>query len=330
MITENNTLKFTVNESVINVLKKRKEDIFSVELDESNQDDLLENIDGNLRLNVEQLPDIFYGCRWDNDGHFPYIIKNSLKYIMLVCEGTSLVGKIVSCEQTYSQCTWTLHFRLLLAEEEQFRGTEDIMGYKEELERIDAQILNIRQARIYLEAKQYLTQLNAYLVDNKFPGRYSGIKGYLLGILISIIFFALFLLISSPSEIVAEIFEGPHETTTGDIIWAAGFSLLCGAVSIWYNNKKSSFRYLEKDQQREIIDKYISCNPPSNKELLAIVDYIKELDHPFHSTGKYDEDLVNTDILCALSEIKMPVKLASGVVLRCYSKHPSYFCFYWK
>ena len=71
MITENNTLKFTVNESVINVLKKRKEDIFSVELDESNQDDLLENIDGNLRLNVEQLPDIFYGCRWDNDGHFP-------------------------------------------------------------------------------------------------------------------------------------------------------------------------------------------------------------------------------------------------------------------
>ena len=52
MITENNTLKFTVNESVINVFKKGKEDIFSVELDESNQDDLLENIDGNLRLNV--------------------------------------------------------------------------------------------------------------------------------------------------------------------------------------------------------------------------------------------------------------------------------------
>lgn len=135
MITELNTLGFAVEESVFNDFVSGKEDTFSAVLDADTQNELLENIKGNLLLNVEQLPDTFHGCWWYNGGHFPYIVKRSLEYIVLVCGDKRIVGRIASCEQTHGRrfrlgtgpenpsrwdengddCIWTIHFKLLFA-----------------------------------------------------------------------------------------------------------------------------------------------------------------------------------------------------------------------
>lgn len=47
---------------------------------------LLENFDGNLILQTEELPDTFYGCYFCNNGEFPYIINDSLVLLRLINE----------------------------------------------------------------------------------------------------------------------------------------------------------------------------------------------------------------------------------------------------
>ena len=46
-----------------------------VDIDEDNKDMFLENIDGNLVLVTEELPDTFHSCYFYNGGEFPYAIK---------------------------------------------------------------------------------------------------------------------------------------------------------------------------------------------------------------------------------------------------------------
>lgn len=48
-----------------------------------------------LILRVDELPSKHHGCYYYNNGVFPFVIKKSLKHIMLVCEGRHIVGKIV-------------------------------------------------------------------------------------------------------------------------------------------------------------------------------------------------------------------------------------------
>ena len=46
---------------------------------------LLENIDGNLLLCCDEMPVRFYGCYFWNKGKFPYLLKKSLQFVVLVC-----------------------------------------------------------------------------------------------------------------------------------------------------------------------------------------------------------------------------------------------------
>ena len=95
-ITPENTLGFEIEKDVYNRIIQGKQKHFTTTIDDDTQFSVLENREGILILNVEELPERYYGCNFYNGGIFPYIIRKSLKYIMLVCEGQCIVGKIVS------------------------------------------------------------------------------------------------------------------------------------------------------------------------------------------------------------------------------------------
>ena len=54
-----------------------------IDINEDNQNMFLENIDGNLVLVTEELPDTFHGCYFYNGGEFPYAIKSVLEFLEL-------------------------------------------------------------------------------------------------------------------------------------------------------------------------------------------------------------------------------------------------------
>lgn len=58
---------------------------FELELWEDNYQALIENMDGNIVLNCEEMPMYFHGCYWYNDGNFPYFPNKKLKFIELNC-----------------------------------------------------------------------------------------------------------------------------------------------------------------------------------------------------------------------------------------------------
>lgn len=132
MVTEENTLGFEVEESILDAIMSGRENLFTVSIDANTQNDLLENVNGSLILNVEQLPPSFHGCWWYNNGTFPYIVRKSLEYIMLASNETRIVGRIVKCtpvagerfrlgtgpenpsvwDKNGEDCLWSLQFTL--------------------------------------------------------------------------------------------------------------------------------------------------------------------------------------------------------------------------
>lgn len=55
---------------------------------------MLENVDGNLILNCDEMPESFFACYFWNNGVFPYLVKESLQYISLLSEGRLQTMKI--------------------------------------------------------------------------------------------------------------------------------------------------------------------------------------------------------------------------------------------
>ena len=54
-----------------------------LQIDESNQNLILENIDGNLVLVTDEMPTTYHGCYFYNGGKFPYAIKSTLDFLVL-------------------------------------------------------------------------------------------------------------------------------------------------------------------------------------------------------------------------------------------------------
>jgi len=100
MITDENTLGFSVDEQVVQDFISGKRNSFTIDIDDDTYKELLENINGNLVLNVEELPNTFHGCYFYNGGKFPYFKKKSLENILLAGEKTRIVGRIVNCTYT--------------------------------------------------------------------------------------------------------------------------------------------------------------------------------------------------------------------------------------
>lgn len=72
-----------VDSDVINKVRTGEITHVVLQINEDNQNLILENIDGNLILVTEELPDTFHGCYFYNDGEFPYAIKEDLNFIVL-------------------------------------------------------------------------------------------------------------------------------------------------------------------------------------------------------------------------------------------------------
>lgn len=96
-VNSENTLLLEVDKDTFDDISEEiKQDFnISIGLGEENQLSILENKDGILILNVDELPNRHYGCHYHNGGVFPYIIKDSLKYVLFICEEQHVLGKIV-------------------------------------------------------------------------------------------------------------------------------------------------------------------------------------------------------------------------------------------
>ena len=53
-----------------------------MQIDESNQNMILENIDGNPVLVTDEMPTTYHGCYFYNGGDFPYAVKSTLDFLI--------------------------------------------------------------------------------------------------------------------------------------------------------------------------------------------------------------------------------------------------------
>jgi len=68
------------------------------DLNEENYAAILKNLKGNLVLDVDELPNTFYSCYYYNDGVFPYVIKDSLQFMVLFAGDKHCLAKIGNIE----------------------------------------------------------------------------------------------------------------------------------------------------------------------------------------------------------------------------------------
>ena len=97
-VNSENTLLFEVDKVTLDDIRKEIEENFNIStnLDDNNVLAILKNKEGILILNVEELPSRHHGCYYYNNGVFPYIINESLKYVLFVCEEQYVIGRIVN------------------------------------------------------------------------------------------------------------------------------------------------------------------------------------------------------------------------------------------
>ena len=69
-----------------------------VDINEDNQNMFLENVDGNLVLVTEELPDTFHGCYFYNGGEFPYAIKGVLEFLDLSSDDDHCLVRIIDVD----------------------------------------------------------------------------------------------------------------------------------------------------------------------------------------------------------------------------------------
>lgn len=96
-VNSENTLLLEVDKDTFDDISEEIKQDFNISmgLGEVNQFAILESHEDILVLNVEELPERNHGCYFHNNGVFPYIIKDSLKYVLFICEEQHVLGKIV-------------------------------------------------------------------------------------------------------------------------------------------------------------------------------------------------------------------------------------------
>lgn len=82
-ILEEVALTVEVDSGVIDGVRKGEITQLSLNIDDDNQNQILENVKGQLVLVIDKLPDIYHGCYLYNNGVFPYAIKEELRFIVL-------------------------------------------------------------------------------------------------------------------------------------------------------------------------------------------------------------------------------------------------------
>ena len=107
MAKNDNNKEFDLNERVITlevdsglIEQVRSGEIthLVLQIDESNQNQILENIDGNLVLVTDEMPTTFHGCYFYNGGEFPYAIKSTIDFLVLDDGEDGCLARIIDIE----------------------------------------------------------------------------------------------------------------------------------------------------------------------------------------------------------------------------------------
>ena len=91
-------ISLKVDSDVINKVRSGEITHISIQINEENQDLILENVDGNLVLVIEDLPNTYHGCYFYNGGEFPYAIKSSLDFLVLDGGENDCITRIIGVE----------------------------------------------------------------------------------------------------------------------------------------------------------------------------------------------------------------------------------------
>ena len=124
-------ISFDVDSELIDDIRSGKVKHLRIDICDDNQNLVLENVDGNLVLDVDELPNTFHGCYFYNDGVFPYIIKRTLNFLVLNDGKSSCLTRIIGVETTPGtrfrfqddgkgikdpkgdSCIWTIDFEVI-------------------------------------------------------------------------------------------------------------------------------------------------------------------------------------------------------------------------
>ncbi len=87
-----------VDDDVINKVRTGEITHISLDINDNNYRDILDNIDGNLVLVVDEMPNTFHGCYYYNNGEFPYAVKGSLEFLVLKGGDDYCLTKIIDVD----------------------------------------------------------------------------------------------------------------------------------------------------------------------------------------------------------------------------------------
>jgi hypothetical protein len=87
-----------VKDDVIDKVRTGEITHISLDINDNNYRDILENIDGNLVLVVDEMPTTFHGCYYYNDGEFPYAVKGALEFLVLKGGDDYCLTKIIDID----------------------------------------------------------------------------------------------------------------------------------------------------------------------------------------------------------------------------------------
>lgn len=164
MKTEDENKEMDINEMAISldvdgevIEGVRKGEIGTIVLDitEHNQSLILKTINGHLILCTEDMPTTYHGCYLYNGGAFPYILKDTLEFLVLADGENSCLTHIISKKAVVGtrfrfqgsnepsiedpngdSCIWKVHFEILPVPEEPkkylMRWNPSISSFKEQ------------------------------------------------------------------------------------------------------------------------------------------------------------------------------------------------------
>ena len=137
-ITQKNCIGMNIDAQLFDYINNGYVTKIDIEIDDDIYKDILENIDGNLVLCTDEMPEYFYGCYIWNKGEFPYIIKDSLKYLLLINGSRRLPVEITGYDTSVASrfgfdtttnkyiedpdgecCYWRVTFNIKVAEADQ-------------------------------------------------------------------------------------------------------------------------------------------------------------------------------------------------------------------
>ena len=87
-----------VDSEVIEGVRKGEIRQLVLDINDDNRNLILENIDGNLILVIDELPETYHGCYLYNNGVFPYAIKDDLQFLVLADGDNTCLTKILEVD----------------------------------------------------------------------------------------------------------------------------------------------------------------------------------------------------------------------------------------